>query len=244
MNALLLPKLRSAQQTTDVWDTLANTPPHKHTPVSSKETRKQRKNSVRLKVIRLLGWLWPASVPAIGRPGLNPRSEPGRRGKTKRQVSGAASGGARHLTQLERRLAPSPAVRAPRRPPPGAPRAVLSAPGGAGGCRAPASLQQPQPGRGSPERRESSPPARPWLAGSAVTPPHTHTHATPRPPQASAKTRRSGARPCEALGGSSSAPGRAPAPQKAGGRRGPGSRSPVGGGQYLSGPEGLSQIVT
>lgn len=61
--------------------------------------------------------------------------------------------GERHLTVLERCLAvpeepgsPSTAVCAPRQPP-GAPRAKLSAPGGAAGSRAPASLEQLQSGR-------------------------------------------------------------------------------------------------
>lgn len=61
--------------------------------------------------------------------------------------------GERHLTVPERCLAvpeepgsPSTAVCAPRQPP-GAPRAKLSAPGGAAGSRAPASLEQLQSGR-------------------------------------------------------------------------------------------------
>lgn len=95
----------------------------------------------------------PLPPPPTTTPPPQSVDSPGERTPPSDKLAERRAAGERHLTVLERCLAvpeepgsPSTAVCAPRQPP-GAPRAELSAPGGAAGSRAPASLEQLQSGR-------------------------------------------------------------------------------------------------
>lgn len=190
------------------------------------------------------GYRRPCNSPLPPPPTTAKRRESRRPDTTKWQVSGAASGG---RAAPDRSGATSRSARGARlafyrslRPPP--------APGGS-----PHRAQRAKWSTRVPRSSISGATATRERALSGARAPHTRGRGCraprvpsppPCPPRAPAKTRRSGARPCKALGGSGAATGHAPALGQGRGQRGTGGPERQGGRQHLSGLKRLSQVMT